>query len=124
MKYRHYAPKADMLIVDGPQEAVICHINELVQKNHETGSKAAVIATEETREAYKADVVLCIGARSDEEAIAQHLYRILRACDELAVDVIYSESFQTPRMGQAIMNRLLKAAGHTVLHLSEEDTDS
>jgi L-threonylcarbamoyladenylate synthase len=117
MKYRHYAPQAEMLIVDGPQEAVVARINELVRKKRAAGGRAAVIATEESREAYEADAVLCIGARDDEDAIAQHLYRILRECDELQVDAIYSESFQTPRMGQAIMNRLLKAAGHTVLHL-------
>jgi L-threonylcarbamoyladenylate synthase len=119
MKYRHYAPKADMVIVDGPQDAVVAKINELAQQKRAGGKKVAVIATEETKENYEADVVLCIGARSDEEAIAQHLYRILRECDELEVDAIYSESFQTPRMGQAIMNRLLKAAGHTVLHIAD-----
>jgi L-threonylcarbamoyladenylate synthase len=119
MKYRHYAPNADMVIVDGPQEAVTRRINELVRQQRAAGRRAAVIATEETEESYEADVVLCIGARSDEEAIAQHLYRILRECDELGVDVIYSESFRTPRMGQAIMNRLLKAAGHTVLYVTD-----
>ena len=53
----------------------------------------------------------------DEDSIAQHLYKILRDCDELEVDAIYSESFVTPRIGQAIMNRLLKAAGHQVIHV-------
>jgi L-threonylcarbamoyladenylate synthase len=120
MKYRHYAPKAKMIIVEGPQEAVVSHINAEARKKKDEGSRVAVIATEETRTDYEADVVLCIGKRSDEESIAQHLYRILRECDELSVDVIYSESFRTPRMGQAIMNRLLKAAGHTVVHLSDE----
>jgi L-threonylcarbamoyladenylate synthase len=120
MKYRHYAPKAKMIIVEGPQEAVVSHINTEARKKKAEGSRVAVIATEETRTDYEADVVLCIGKRSDEESIAQHLYRILRECDELSVDVIYSESFRTPRMGQAIMNRLLKAAGHTVVHLSDE----
>ena len=75
----------------------------------------AVIATEETMSRYKADVVLCIGKRKDEDSIAQHLYKILRDCDELEIDLIYSESFATPRIGQAIMNRLLKAAGHQVI---------
>ncbi len=70
---------------------------------------------------YHADVILSMGSRLDEDAIAQHLYRILRECDELHVDAIYSESFQTPRIGQAIMNRLLKAAGHTVIHCDEEE---
>ena len=43
------------------------------------------------------------------------LYGILRDFDDLGVDVIYSEAFDTPRMGQAIMNRLIKAAGHQVI---------
>jgi L-threonylcarbamoyladenylate synthase len=119
MKYRHYAPKADMVIVDGEPEAVIRRINELVQEKRAAGQRTAVIATEETKDRYEADVVLCIGARADEAAIAQHLYRILRECDELGADAIYSESFETPRMGQAIMNRLLKAAGHVVLHVTD-----
>lgn len=117
MKYKHYAPKADMVIVDGEERAVVAKINEIVRIRRTEGRKTAVIATEETRALYDADVVLCIGARSDEEAIALHLYKILRECDELDVEEIYSESFQTPRIGQAIMNRLLKAAGHTVVNV-------
>lgn len=56
-----------------------------------------------------------MGSRADEDSIAHELYRILRDCDELDVDVIFSESFSTPRIGQAIMNRMLKAAGHQVI---------
>lgn len=115
MKYKHYAPKADMIIVDGQKDAVISVINAKIAKAKEAGQKAAVIATEETKDKYNADIVLSIGSRSDEDTIAQHLYTILRECDELNVEAIYSESFSTPRIGQAIMNRLLKAAGHQVI---------
>lgn len=116
MKYRHYAPKAHMILVDGAPAAVVAKINELTREQQAAGARVAVIAAEETREQYRADTVLCIGRRTDEDAIAQHLYRILRECDELDVSVIYSESFQTPRIGQAIMNRLLKAAGHEIVY--------
>lgn len=117
MKYKHYAPKADMVIVDGEKENVVAKITECIQKAKADGLKAAVIATEETKSLYEADVVLCIGARDEEDSIARHMYKILRDCDKLDVDVIYSESFKTPRIGQAIMNRLLKAAGHQVIHV-------
>lgn len=117
MKYKHYAPKADMIIVDGQQQAVVEKINVLTREAHEKGQKTAVIATEETKAAYEADVVLNIGAREDENSIARHMYKILRECDKLEVEVIFSESFKTPRIGQAIMNRLLKAAAHQVIHL-------
>ena len=117
MKYKHYAPKAEMIIVDGAQDAGIAKINELTAAKRAEGKKVAVIATDETKERYDAQVILSMGRRSDEDAIAQHLYKILRECDELEVGEIYSECFQTPRIGQAIMNRLLKAAGHTVIHV-------
>ena len=56
-----------------------------------------------------------IGARADEASIARHLYGILREFDDDQVEIIYSEAFDTPDMGQAIMNRLLKAAGHKLI---------
>lgn len=117
MKYKHYAPQADMIIVDGEENAVIQKINALTRKAHETGKKVAVIATQETKDNYNADVVLSIGTREDEDSIAKHMYKILRDCDTLEVELIYSESFKTPRIGQAIMNRLLKAAAHQVIRV-------
>ena len=124
MKYKHYAPKADLAIVEGPTEEVdgeaenvVKKINELVAEKQKNGLKVGVIATDETKDQYQADIVVSIGARADEDAIAQHLYKILREFDDWNVDAIYSESFATPRIGQAIMNRLLKAAGHQVLHV-------
>ena len=115
MKYRHYAPKADLVIVEGKTERVITEINRLTAERQRAGYKVGVLAVDETCSAYHADYVKSIGARSDEEAIARHLYRLLREFDDLATDVIYSESFATPRIGGAIMNRLLKAAGHQVI---------
>lgn len=117
MKYKHYAPKADMIIVDGEESSVIEKINQLTKEAHQRGKKVAVIATEETKNAYDADVILSIGTRDDEDSIAKHMYKILRECDELDVELIYSESYKTPRIGQAIMNRLLKAAAHQVINL-------
>ncbi len=117
MKYKHYAPKADLVLVDGDADKVVRKINELVQAKKAAGQKVGVIATDETKDLYQADIVVSIGAREDEDAIAKHLYKILREFDDWNVDAIYSESFATPRIGQAIMNRLLKAAGHQVLQV-------
>ena len=117
MKYKHYAPKADLTLVNGDSAAVITKINELTQGRQSEGKKVGVIGTDETCASYHADVVKSIGSRKDEDSIAHHLYAILREFDEQQVDVIYSESFSTPRIGQAIMNRLLKAAGHQVIEV-------
>lgn len=120
MKYRHYAPKADLSIVEGPQEEVIDCINRLTRETAAKGLKAGIIATDETRAQYANGLVLSIGSREEEETIAHHLYEVLRDFDEADVNVIYSEAFYTPRMGQAIMNRLLKAAGHKIIKTQEE----
>ena len=117
MRYKHYAPKADLVLVEGDTDKVVVEINNLVGDAQIGGKRVGVIATDETMNRYKADVVFSIGARDDEDAIAQHLYKILREFDEQDVDAIYSESFKTPRIGQAIMNRLLKAAGYQVLYV-------
>jgi len=117
MRYKHYAPKADLVLVQGDTDKVVAEINNLVKAAQEDGKRVGVIATDETMNRYDADVVFSIGARDDEDAIAQHLYKILRDFDEQEVDAIYSESFATPRIGQAIMNRLLKAAGYQVLYV-------
>ena len=59
-------------------------------------------------------------SREKEEEIATSLYRCLREMDDENVERIYSESFSTNGIGQAIMNRLLKAAGHEILILEED----
>ncbi len=115
MKYRHYAPKGELSIVEGSAEAVVEHINGLCARAAAEGKKTGVIATDETFARYTADSVKSVGSREDEEAIAHSLYRILREFDDEEVEVMYTESFSSYGMGQAIMNRLLKAAGHRII---------
>ena len=120
MKYRHYAPKADLSIVEGREEEVIARINQMAEKAREEGKTVGIIAAEETAERYPVGIVKTIGKRSEEETIARHLYEVLREFDKCQVNEIYSEAFYTARMGQAIMNRLLKAAGHKIIKTQEE----
>ncbi len=114
MKYKHYAPKGELTIVTGEEEKVIQKINELIKKAADDGYKVGVIGTDETVFRYDGKCIKSVGSRKDEVSIAKGLYRILREFDDENVDIIYSESFATGGMGQAIMNRLLKAAGHQV----------
>ena len=117
MKYRHYAPKGNLTIVEGPQEKVIACINEKLAEGHEQGLKTGVIATDETIGQYQADVKRSLGSRKNEEAIAHHLFEVLRQMDDEEVQLIFTESFAETGLGQATMNRLLKAAGHQVISL-------
>ena len=118
MKYRHYAPKGELVIVKGEPEEVVAYINARAAKDAAAGEKVGVICTEEYAAAYKADTVKCVGSRLDEDSIARHLYTCLREFDDENVTGIYSECFTAEGFGQAIMNRLLKAAGHKVIDLS------
>ncbi len=115
MKYRHYAPKAELILVEGSPQRVQAKINSLAREALDKGMGVGIIGTEETRGCYQEGVFQSIGTRQEEESIARHLYGILREFDKLEVDVIYSESFSSPGLGQAIMNRMLKAAGHCVI---------
>ena len=117
MKYRHYAPKANLVIVKGETLAVVDKINTMTRDYMKAGKKVGIIGTDETISCYYGAVIKSIGSREDEDSIARHLYGILREFDEMDVDCIFSESFATPRIGQAIMNRLLKAAGHQVIEV-------
>lgn len=115
MKYRHYAPKADLTIIEGEAENVIQEILRRTDEALAKDKKVGIIATDETKDRYTEGIVKSIGSRDQEETIAHHLYEVLRDFDSCNVSEIYSEAFYTPRMGQAIMNRLLKAAGHKII---------
>lgn len=117
MKYRHYAPKGDLTIVQGEPDKVIAYINEQAKQDMEAGEKVGIIATGELFDRYQADVVKSAGSRSSEADIGKNLYKLLREFDDEQVTRIYSESFAAEGFGQAIMNRLLKAAGHKVVKL-------
>lgn len=115
MKYKHYAPRADLAVVEGTSPEVTRTINRLAKEKEELGFKVGIIATEETIGCYPCGEVKSIGTREQEETIARNLYAVLREFDEMDVDYIFSEAFNEEGIGQAIMNRLLKAAGQKVI---------
>ncbi len=117
MRYRHYAPRAELTIVEGPQERVAETIRQLAGEKLRQGRRVGILCAGETEATYREGKVVVLGSRSGEEEIARHLYEALRSFDAEGTEYIYSEAFDTPRMGQAIMNRLLKAAGHRVLQV-------
>lgn len=115
MKYKHYAPKGQLTIYEGEEEKVIKVINCETAKRIADGYKVGIIATDETLAFYPDGVVKTIGTRKAEETIARGLFEILRDFDKEGAEYIYSESFYNSGLGQAIMNRLLKAAGYQIV---------
>lgn len=117
MKYRHYAPKADLTVVEGSMESVVAEINRMAAQKIREGFQVGIIGTQETVDRYQAGDIKSIGTREDERTIASHLYGILREFDDDEVNYIFSEAFAGEGIGSAIMNRLLKAAGHRVIRV-------
>lgn len=117
MKYRHYAPKGQMTIVEGDTEKVIEAINTFCRDKMKEGRSVAVIATEETRGRYQCDNIRSIGSRRTEGSIAAGLYDILREMDHIGAEYIFAESFEQDSLGKAIMNRMLKAAAYHVINV-------
>jgi L-threonylcarbamoyladenylate synthase len=119
MKYKHYAPKGDLTILEGSMEAVIQGINECAAEKLSKGFKVGIIATDETFSRYPQGLVKSIGTRKDEDTIAHGLFQILREFDTEGTEYIYTESFESKQLGQAIMNRLLKAAGYHIIKVHD-----
>lgn len=117
MKYRHYAPQAELTLVEGEIDAVVGRINFLVKEKLGQKYRVGVICTDETQDLYRYGEVRSAGLRSKEETIAHNLFAVLREFDDLQVDYIYSESFSREHLGQAIMNRLTKAAGYHIIRV-------
>lgn len=117
MKYRHYAPRAQMVIVEGDRDKVIDYINGKIKEEKAKGNLAGVIASDETFGCYDGGIVKSMGTRTEELSISRHLFGVLREFDSSNVSIIFSESFYTPDLGTAIMNRLMKAAGHQIIRI-------
>lgn len=111
MRYRHYAPKADMTVVRGEDESVIAKILEMGQNIE----GCVVLSVSEHIDKYKGMTVKDVGSKEDSLQIASNLYKVLRECDDEGVKIILSESFSNQGIGAAVMNRLIKAAGHQIL---------
>ncbi|MCW4054996.1 MAG: L-threonylcarbamoyladenylate synthase [Candidatus Bathyarchaeota archaeon] len=115
MKHKHYAPKAQVILVEGAVSAVMATVKSLIRTYWLQDKQVGVLATGETAWAYEADVVKSLGSRRNVDAMAANLFRLLREFDEENVDVIIAESVPTEGLGLAIMNRLRKASGYNII---------
>ena len=115
MKYRHYAPKGQITIVEGTKENVVNTINDLVAEAEQKGLCTAVLCTEETKENYVCKHIYSLGSVKQEKEMGARLFDVLRSFDRDGMQVIYSESFDQTKLAGAIMNRLRKAAGYQTI---------
>ena len=124
MKYRHYAPQAEMFIVEGTDlEKQMSVIKRLLCK-YQQKQKKVVLFLSDQGNAYFTDSqveVLLLGSRDNLEEIAVEIYSALRHTDDMDIDVIICEGFSETGCGLAVMNRLRKASGYKIIDSDKED---
>lgn len=114
MKYKHYAPKAKVKIVQGDLQKTIAKINKMVQNYIDVGKNVGIIATDETKDYYKRGLIISLGSRKNMVEISKNLFETLRSFDDKNIDVIISEAFEEKGIGVAVMNRLQKSAAFDI----------
>ncbi|MEM2890610.1 MAG: L-threonylcarbamoyladenylate synthase [Candidatus Hadarchaeum sp.] len=114
MKYRHYAPKAELVLVEGSPRNVVDKIKELKESYERERKRVGIMATAEAAGEYGSALVKVVGERKNLRTVAKGLFKILREFDLEKVDVILAEGVEPEGIGLAIMNRLRKAAARLV----------
>lgn len=115
MMHKHYAPKAEVILVEGSVSAVTGKVKELTEEYRLKGVKVGILATDETQKEYAANVVKSMGSRGNIETVAKNLFSRLREFDSEDVDVIIAEGVPMQGLGLAVMNRLRKASGYHII---------
>ncbi|WP_122627563.1 L-threonylcarbamoyladenylate synthase [Lucifera butyrica] len=116
MKYRHYAPNAPLILLEGNPGRIRENLQEKIKLALEAGQKVGAVVSQEMAGALPAGIVTAIyGSRRDPGEAAAGLYTALRHFDSHPVDIIYAEGIEEQGLGLAVMNRLRKASGYRIL---------
>ena len=118
MKYRHYAPQAPLVLLDGDTADIVDYIKE------DNVDSAAIICYSDDREAMSLAIpdadILILGARDNINEQAHHLFSILREADKHKYNKIYAPLPSRDGVGLALYNRMIRAAAHTVINLRQD----
>lgn len=123
MKYRHYAPKSAMYLLEG--EAASC-LPQCVENALNAGKRVGVLCSKSTAQAFVKDdnasgnLLVASWGESLEE-LAANLFYLLRDFDRTMPDVILAEGVSESGIGLAVMNRMRKAAGYQIVTLADEE---
>ena len=112
MKYKHYAPAAKFILLDGEDSDVIDFLRSEIENK-----KCAILCYNEEIESLSGAILLPIGEKNDQISHAKQLFARLRECDNISPDIIYAHLPQKSGLGLALYNRMIRAAAHTVLKI-------
>ena len=110
MRYKHYAPKGAVVLVEGEENKVITKLQSLYHEAVQDGKKACVLCFTEHMDSLKECNPHDMGSVNDDREIAHRLFDMLRKLDEEGMEIAYSEVISPDGIGLAVMNRLGRAA--------------
>ncbi|MBQ9228056.1 MAG: threonylcarbamoyl-AMP synthase [Eubacterium sp.] len=111
MKYKHYAPKARVVLVDADQALYEQFVNS------RDGAFALCFEGDQVTVPH-----LCYGRESDDLSQARELFDALRRLDEMGAEKVYARMPRKDGVGMAVYNRLIRAAAFTVIDLRKPFT--
>jgi L-threonylcarbamoyladenylate synthase len=113
-RYRHYAPRARVVLIESPSARVSADLGAAVRRLWDEGLRVGVMITAEAARAVPPDAIVRImGSRSDPATIAANLFAQLRELDDAGLDAIVVEGIPERGVGRAVMDRLRRAAQHS-----------
>lgn len=116
MKYKHYAPRAEVRIIEGKEADIAAKIKQLARQEEKVG----IMASAEYQDYYEQGLVKVMGSRNNLSEISNNIFKLLREFDDLGVDKILIEGLPEDGLGLAIMNRLRKSAGYQIIEASRQ----
>ena len=114
MKYRHYAPNAPLVLLDGDESDVQAYVIE-----QSRSQRILMLAYTEEISLLGGVNAIDIGEREDLQTQAKRLFSALRAANELELDKIYAHLPTQSGLGLALYNRMIRAAAHTVFKVTK-----
>ena len=120
MKYRHYAPRGEVILLSGSSKRVVQRMGQEIYKGHSRMKKVGVLCTLESAPSLHnrlPDLLFVLGSKDRPEEVASNLFEGLRLCDERGMDIILAEGIDEGGLGTAVMNRLQKAARQKIKYI-------
>ncbi len=109
MKYKHYAPTAPLVLIDGAKDAVLSFLCRA-----QNSEKCAILCYREEEAVLRNERLIVVGARDDLAEQARNLFSALRMTEAMDCDIIYAHLPPEDGLGLALYNRLIRAAAHTI----------
>lgn len=110
MKYRHYAPRARVILLEGDRKAFTAYVNS------HRGEGVCALCFEEDLPGLEVPAV-SYGGEQDSASQAARLFAALRSLDEQGAKTAYAHCPGRSGVGLAVYNRLLRAAAFEVVRL-------